>query len=129
MGVTYGEHRASCPVRCWTAWQEASLAVGADPGGPAFLPVDQWGRLGTARLSPDGVWRVLARCARYAGLTGRRITGHSARRGLVTTGRKNGKRSEKLRGQGGWSKNSPVFWEYVDEGERFEDAPTDGIGL
>ncbi|MEJ8640126.1 hypothetical protein [Streptomyces sp. MS2.AVA.5] len=97
--------------------------------GPAFLSVDQCGHLGTARLSPDGVGRALKRCAQYAGLTGRRITGHSARRGLVATGRKKGKRVEKLRRQGGWSPNSPVFWEYVDEGEIFEDAATEGIGL
>lgn len=127
--VTYGENRASCPVRCWLAWKEAKLAAGAAPDGPAFLPVDQWGHLGSARLSPDGVGRALARCAKYAGLTGRRITGHSARRGLVTTGIKKGKRIDKLRRQGGWSANSPVFWEYVDEGAMFEDAPTEGIGF
>ncbi|MEU5524778.1 hypothetical protein ABZ759_30000 [Streptomyces sp. NPDC047860] len=49
--------------------------------------------------------------------------------GLVITGRKNGMRVEKLRTQGGWSANSPVFWEYIDEGEMCEDAATDGIGL
>ncbi|AOT57448.1 hypothetical protein A4G23_00235 [Streptomyces rubrolavendulae] len=87
------------------------------------------GHQGTARLSPDGVGRALARCAKCAGLTGRRITGHSARRGLVTTGRKKGKRVEKLRRQGGWSPKSQVFREYVDEGEAFEDAATEGIGL
>ncbi|WP_159045205.1 hypothetical protein [Streptomyces avermitilis] len=127
--VTYGENRATCPVRCWRAWQEAKLAAGADPEGPALLSVDQWGHLGNTRLSPDGVGRALARCAKYAGLTGRRITGHSARRGSVTTGIKKGKRVDKLRRQGGWSANSPVFWEYVDEGTMFEDAPTEGIGF
>ncbi|MFK0121622.1 hypothetical protein [Streptomyces sp. NPDC090994] len=127
--VTYGEDIDTCPVRCWRAYKAAKLAAGATPGGPAFLPVDQWGNQGTRRLSPDGVGRALARCAKYAGLIGRRITGHSARRGLVTTGRKKGKRVEKLRRQGGWSPNSPVFWEYVDEGEAFEDAATEGIGL
>ncbi|MGN9763060.1 hypothetical protein [Streptomyces sp. SD31] len=127
--VTYGENADTCPVRCWLAWQTAKLAAGAKPGGPAFLPVDQWGYLGSARLSPDGVGRAMARAAKYAGLTGRRITGHSGRRGLVTTGRKSGRRVEKLRKQGGWSANSPVFWEYVDEGEMFEDAATEGIGL
>lgn len=127
--VTYGQNADTCPVRCWLAWQAAKLAAGATPAGPAFLPVDQWGNLGTTRLSPDGVGRAMSRAAKYAGLTGRRITGHSGRRGLVTTGRKNGKRVEKLRKQGGWSTNSPVFWEYIDEGEMFEDAATDGIGL
>ncbi|MGN4160281.1 hypothetical protein ACRWOO_11450 [Streptomyces sp. NEAU-PBA10] len=127
--VTYGEHRSTCPVRCWQAYRDAKLAAGADPDGPAFLPVDQWGHQGTQRLSPDGVGRALARSAEYAGLTGRRITGHSARRTLVTLGIKNGKRVDKLRKQGGWSANSPVFWEYVDDGSAFEDAPTEGIGL
>ncbi|MFB7576375.1 hypothetical protein [Streptomyces sp. NPDC056165] len=127
--VTYGENPDTCPVRCWQAWQAAKLAAGAPPGGPAFLPVDQWGYLGMNRLSPDGVGRAMSRAAKYAGLTGRRITGHSGRRGLVTTGRKNGRRVEKLRKQGGWSANSPVFWGYVDEGEMFEDAATEGIGL
>ncbi|TJZ97400.1 site-specific integrase [Actinacidiphila oryziradicis] len=127
--VAYGEDPNTCPVRCWRAWQTAKLAAGAIPEGPAFLPVDQWGYLGSTRMSPDGCGRAMTRPARYAGLTGRRITGHSGRRGLVTTGRKKGKRAEKLRAQGGWSANSPVFWEYVDEGEKWEDAATDQIGL
>ncbi|WP_042404438.1 hypothetical protein [Streptacidiphilus carbonis] len=127
--VAYGENADTCAVRCWIAWQEAKLAAGAAPGGPAFLPVSQWGVLGTERLSPDGCGRAMTRSARYAGMTGRRITGHSGRRGLVTTGRRKGKRPEKLRAQGGWSKNSPVFWEYVDEGEKWEDNATEGIGL
>ncbi|MGW9439626.1 hypothetical protein [Streptomyces sp. NPDC055607] len=127
--VTYGENRSTCPVRCWKAYKKAKLDAGAAPGGPAFLPVDQWGHQGVQRLSPDGVGRALARSAKYAGLTGRRITGHSARRTLVTLGIKNGRRVDKLRKQGGWSAKSPVFWEYVDEGGMFEDAPTKGIGL
>ncbi|MEV6147049.1 hypothetical protein [Streptomyces sp. NPDC051992] len=127
--VSYGENIDTCAVRCWIAWQEAKLAAGAVPDGPAYLPVTQWGALGTNRLSPDGCGRAISRSAKYAGMTGRRITGHSGRRGLVTTGRRNGKRPEKLRAQGGWSKNSPVFWEYVDEGEKWEDNATEGIGL
>lgn len=127
--VSYGEHADTCAVRCWIAWREAKLAAGADPDGPAYLPVDQWGNLGETRLSPDGCGRAVARSAKYAGMTGRRITGHSGRRGLVTTGRRNGRRSEKLRTQGGWAKNSPVFWDYVEEGDKWADNATEGIGL
>jgi hypothetical protein len=126
--VAYGQDADTCPVRCWLAWQEAKLAAGAAPSGPAYLPVDQHGHLGARRLSPDGCGKVTTRAAEQAGIEGRR-TGHSGRRGLVTTGRKKGKRAEKLRTQGGWSAKSAVFWEYVDEGERWEDAGTDGIGL
>ncbi|MGA4979294.1 hypothetical protein [Streptomyces cinereoruber] len=127
--VAYGESADTCAVRCWIAWQQAKLTAGAEPDGPAYLPVDQWGNLGTGRLSADGCGRAITRSAKHAGLTGRRITGHSGRRGLVTTGRRKGKRPEKLRSQGGWAKNSPVFWEYVDEGEKWEDNATEGIGL
>ncbi|MEU2856783.1 hypothetical protein [Streptomyces syringium] len=126
--VYYGEHPDTCPVRCWLAWQQAKLAAGADPGGPAYLPVDQWGHLGTQRLSPDGCGRAITRTAQHAGVDAH-LTGHSGRRGLVNTGRKKGKRAEKLRAQGGWSAKSPVFWEYVDNADRTEDAATDGIGL
>ncbi|MFH9733217.1 hypothetical protein [Streptomyces sp. NPDC017260] len=128
VGVAYSENPDTCPVHCWLAWQAAKLAAGAAPGGPA-LPVDQWGNLGATRLSPDGCGRAMSRAAQYAGLTGRRITGHSARRGVVVAGRKRGKRVEKLRAQGGWSKKSLVFWEYADEGERWEGNATDGIDL
>ncbi|MET7534762.1 hypothetical protein [Streptomyces goshikiensis] len=128
VAVAYGEHPDTCPVRCWLAWQQAKLAAGAAPGGPAFLPVDQWGHLGTARLAPDSCGRAMTRAAEQAGLEAR-ITGHSGRRGVVTTGRKKGKRAEKLRAQGGWSAKSAVFWGYVDDGEKWEDAATEGIGL
>ncbi|MEV7616159.1 hypothetical protein [Streptomyces sp. NPDC089799] len=126
--VAYGQHADTCPVRCWLAWQQAKLAAGAAAAGPAFLAVDQWGNLGTGRLSPDGCGRAMTRAAERAGLEAR-ITGHSGRRGVVTTGRKRGKRAEKLRRQGGWSAKSPVFWDYIDEGEKWEDAATEGIGL
>jgi hypothetical protein len=74
--------RTTTPARCWRAWRTAKLAAGAIPEGPAFLSVDQWGYLGSTRMSPDGCERAMTRAARYAGLTGRRITGHSGRRGL-----------------------------------------------
>ncbi|MGW3084203.1 hypothetical protein ACWC9F_27740 [Streptomyces sp. NPDC001110] len=124
VAVAYGENPDTCPVRCWQAWKEAANLT----AGPAFLPVDQKGRLGTQRLGPDGCRLAITRAAQRAGLDVK-LTGHSARRGLVSTGRKRGKRAEKLRKQGGWAANSPVFWEYVDEGERWEDTATEGIGL
>ncbi|MFD0042688.1 hypothetical protein ACFVIZ_34180 [Streptomyces anulatus] len=124
VAVAYGENPDTCPVRCWLAWKEAAGLT----EGPAFLPVDQKGRLGTRRLGSDGCRLAITRAAERAGLDVK-LTGHSARRGLVSTGRKRGKRAEKLRKQGGWAANSPVFWEYVDEGERWEDTATEGIGL
>lgn len=122
--VAFGEHAATCPVRLWLAWREELGRT----DGPAFVPVSEDGKLGTNRLSPDGCRIAITRAAQRAELT-TRLTGHSMRRGLVTTGRKKGKRVEKLRAQTGHAANSPVFWEYIEEGEMWEDAATDGIGL
>ncbi|MFD3553412.1 hypothetical protein ACFWWA_15005 [Streptomyces goshikiensis] len=43
--------------------------------------------------------------------------------------RRASERAEKLRAQGGWSAKSAVFWDYVDEGEKWGDAATEGICL
>lgn len=122
--VAFGEHAATCPVRLWLSWKE----VLGRTTGPAFVPVNEAGRLGERRLSPDGCRIAITRAAQRAELD-TRLVGHSMRRGLVTTGRKKGKKVEKLRAQTGHATNSPVFWEYVEEGEMWEDAATDGIGL
>jgi integrase len=122
--VAYGQHPETCPVRAWLAWKEAA----ALEAGPAFRPVDEVGRIGERRLSPDSCRKVITRAAERAGIDAK-LTGHSMRAGLVTTGRKAGKRVEKLRAQTGHAANSPVFWEYVRAGELWEDAATDGIGL
>ena len=122
--VAFGEHAATCPVRLWLAWRE----VLGRTTGPAFVPVSEVGKLGTHRLSPDGCRIAITRAGQRAELE-TRLVGHSMRRGLVTTGRKKGKRVEKLRAQTGHAANSPVFWEYVEEGEMWEDAATEGIGL
>lgn len=122
--VAFGEHAATCPVRLWITWREA---LGRTTG-PAFVPVDEVGRLGERRLSPDGCRIAITRAAQRAGLE-TRLTGHSMRAGLVTTARKKGKRVEKIRAQTGHAMNSPVFWEYVRDGELWEDAATEGLGL
>lgn len=124
VAVAFGEHASTCPVRLWLAWREQ---LGRTTG-PAFVPVSEVGILGTNRLSPDGCRIAITRAAQRAGLENR-LTGHSMRAGLVTTARKKGKRVEKIRAQTGHAINSPVFWEYVREGELWEDAATEGIGL
>ncbi|MFD5920418.1 tyrosine-type recombinase/integrase [Kitasatospora sp. NPDC058201] len=122
--VAYGRHEETCPVRAWLAWR---AAAGLD-GGPAFRPVDQWGRLGTGRLSPDGCRIVITRTAERAGLE-TRLTGHSQRAGLITAGIRAGKQPDKVRAQSGHADGSPVFEGYVRDARAREDAATDGIGL
>lgn len=122
--VAYGENPETCPVRCWLAWKNTAGLT----DGPAFRPVDQKGRVGAARLSPDGCRLAITRAAKRAGLKAT-LTGHSMRSGLVTTARQRGKRAEKIRQQTGHAENSPVFWGYVRDAELWDDPATEGIGL
>ncbi|MFE7705011.1 hypothetical protein ACFU6I_04215 [Streptomyces sp. NPDC057486] len=58
-----------------------------------------------------------------------RLTGHSMRAGFITTSRKAGKRGEKIRAQSGHAENSPVFWGYIREADKWTDAASEDIGL
>ncbi|MDA5281053.1 hypothetical protein [Streptomyces sp. Isolate_45] len=126
--IAWGSHPDSCPVLNWLAWKGAAEAAGLGAVGPAFRGVDQWGHLGTRRLSPDGCRLVITRSAERAGLDVR-LTGHSMRSGFITTGSKKGKRPDQLRRQSGHSASSAVFWEYVRRGARWEETASQGIGL
>lgn len=122
--IAYGEHPDSCPVLNWLAWRGAA---GID-GGPAYRSVDQWGNLGTGRLSADGCRLAITRAGAHAGIQ-TKLTGHSMRAGFLTTGSKAGKRADQLRQQSGHSATSAVFWEYIRKGARWEETASKGIGL
>lgn len=51
------------------------------------------------------------------------------RAGFITTSRKAGKREEKIREQSGHTDESPVFWRYIRDADRWTDAASEGIGL
>ncbi|MGQ4513717.1 integrase [Streptomyces sp. DW26H14] len=122
--VAYGKHPDTCPVRAWSTWKAASGIT----HGPAFLPIDAWGNLGTRALSAEAVREVIARNAERAGVSVR-LTGHSMRAGFITTSRAAGKREEKIRAQSGHAANSPVFWGYIREADKWTDAASEDIGL
>lgn len=122
--VAYGKHPDTCPVRAWLTWRAAAGIT----AGPAFLPITVHGAMGTDPLSADACREVIARSAERAGIAVR-LTGHSMRAGFITTSRKAGKREEKIRAQSGHAANSPVFWGYIQEADRWADAASEDIGL
>lgn len=77
----YGE-RDTCPVRALEAWlRRAGIQY-----GPVFRKVSAAGRL-EARLTADGVWKILRRRAALAGLTvhaSERLSPHGLRAGFIT---------------------------------------------
>lgn len=122
--VAYGRNPDTCPVRAWLAWKAAVALT----SGAAFRPITVHGHLGADGLSPSGCREIIARSAERAGLSVR-LTGHSMRAGFITTSRAAGKREEKIRAQSGHAANSPVFWGYIQEADRWADAASDDIGL
>jgi integrase len=122
--VSYGRNVDTCPVRAWLTWR----ATAGITSGPAFLPINVWGHLGDHALSPEAVREIIARNAERAGVAVR-LTGHSMRAGFITTSRKAGKREEKIRAQSGHAENSPAFWGYIREADKWSDAASEDIGL
>ncbi|WP_330172928.1 hypothetical protein OG875_04615 [Streptomyces sp. NBC_01498] len=122
--VAYGKNVDTCPVRAWLTWRAASGIT----HGPAFLPIDVWGHMGDRALSAEACREIIARNAERAGVTVR-LTGHSMRAGFITTSRKAGKREEKIRAQSGHAENSPAFWGYIREADKWTDAASEDIGL
>ena len=51
------------------------------------------------------------------------------RAGFITTSRRAGKREEKIRAQSGHADNSPAFWGYIREADKWTDAASEDIGL
>lgn len=122
--VHHGKHPDTCPVRAWLTWQRA---VGIT-SGPAFLPITVHGHVGDESMSPAACRDIISRGAERAGVAVR-LTGHSMRAGFITTSRVAGKREEKIRAQSGHAENSPAFWGYIREADKWADAAGEDIGL
>lgn len=120
--VDYADDPELCAVRAWLAWKEAA---GIEQG-PAFLPVDQWGHLGTARMSASAVRLAITRTAARAGVEVK-LTGHSMRSGFITASTKAGKRPDLTRKQSGHAEGSPVFETYIRKIQRWEETAGKGI--
>ena len=106
-GLPYGSHPATCPVRAWRAWIDAS---GID-AGPAFRAVDRHGRMRSTRLSDRAVADMIKRRAAAAGLDGL-FAGHSLRSGFATEGYAQGAPELAIMRHGRW-KSASVMRGYV----------------
>jgi site-specific recombinase XerD len=120
--VVYGKNPDTCPVRAWLTWKAASgITTGA-----AFRAIDVWGNIADRHLTAEAVREIIARNAERAGVAVR-LTGHSMRAGFITTSRRAGKREEKIREQSGHAENSPAFWGYIREADKWTDAASEDI--
>jgi len=80
VGVPYGSHPGTCPVRAARRWIERAVLE----EGPLFRPVNRHGRVASARLSGGAVAEVVKRSVQAIGLDAKQFGGHSLRAGLAT---------------------------------------------
>jgi len=80
VGIPYGSHRETCPVRSLRYWLEVSEIS----DGPIFRPIDRGGSVGVSQLSDRSVALIIQRAARRVNLDPTLFSGHSLRAGLAT---------------------------------------------
>ena len=73
VGIPFGSHRETCPVRSLQDWIEASNVE----SGALFRSVNRHGTLQSGRLCDKTVALVVKRCAKAAGLDATNFSGHS----------------------------------------------------
>jgi integrase len=153
LGVPYGNHPGTCPVRAVRAYRARLIEADHTPVGPVFLRVDRHGRIAhpitrhgkeigdrLGRLTGRAVGDIVARAAKRAGLSEPptemlpdlppRWSGHSLRRGFATAAKQAGADLLETGRHGGWRDGSAALASYFEQAGTWDDAnPLYGIGL
>ena len=124
VGIPWGSHVDSCPVRALRAWREVAGA-GA---GPLFRAVDRHDHVAAARLTPQSVALVVKRACRRAGMDPRTYAGHSLRAGLATSAAQGGAPERAIMRQTG-HRSAEVLRRYIRAGTLFEENAAAFTGL
>jgi len=124
LGLPYGSHPATCPVRALADWR----AAGAIAAGPLFRRIDRHGNVGAARLSDRAVALIVQRAAAAAGLDPARYAGHSLRSGLATAAAQAGVGERAIMAQTGHRAVTMVR-RYIRDGSLFRDNAAARVGL
>lgn len=122
-GIPYGSKPATCPVRAWRAWLQASDIT----HGPAFRSVSRHGHLSTTRLSDGAVARMVKRRAQQAGVDGD-FAGHSLRSGFATEAYAQGTPEMAIMRHGRW-RSTTVMRGYVEQGGVWNDNAAQRLRL
>ena len=126
VGIPYGSHRETCPVRAWQAWKAVMDADGITTGF-AFRALDRHGDIKT-RLSDKAVALIVKRYAAATGLDPAQYAGHSLRSGFATTAGRAHVSERMIMKQTG-HKSTAMVRKYIQDGALFEDNAAAEIGL
>lgn len=124
IGIAYGSHYETCPVRSLRAWLDAAGIT----EGPVFRTFTGHGSVRKNPLDGGDVARIVKRRCEEAGLDPEAYAGHSLRAGFATQAAMNGVQERTIAKQTG-HKSMEVLRRYIREGELFRDNASTEVGL
>jgi integrase len=124
IAVAYGSEPGTCPVRALRAWLAAAGLV----GGPLFVGLTPQGGLRTVALGDRMVAHVVKRRCRAVGMDPELVAGHSLRRGFATAAARAKKPDRMIKRHGRW-KSTAMLDRYIEDGTRWDENASVGIGL
>ena len=124
VGIPYGSHPHTCPVRSMAAWREKSELT----EGALFRAINRHGKMQPGRLSDRAVALIVKRAALAAGLDPAKYAGHSLRAGLATSAAQAGVSERSIMAQTG-HKSVMVARRYIRDGSLFRDNAAAQVGL
>jgi site-specific recombinase XerD len=125
IGIPYGSHPKTCPVRAVRNWLECS-AVGS---GSLFRAIGRWGREVTANpICDHQLAKIIKTLARRAGLDPGAFSGHSLRSGLATSAAEGGATERSIMQQTR-HKSLKQVRHYIRRGSLFRDNAAARSGL
>jgi site-specific recombinase XerD len=125
VGIPYGSHPESCPVRALEAWLgRSNIAC-----GPLFPAVGRWGGEVTAKpICDHQLAKIVKRLAARAGLDPQAFSGHSLRSGLATSAAEGGATERSIMDQTRHRSLKQVR-KYIRRGSLFRDNAAARSGL
>lgn len=124
IGIPFGEHEETCPVKAMLAWIEQS---GIERGA-LFRKVNRHGQLEGPRLTDKSVALIVKRALKAAGINPANFSGHSLRAGLATAAAIAGVDERAIQEQTG-HKSLKVLRTYIREGSLFRNNAARKVGL
>jgi len=124
IAIPFGQSERTCPVLALRGWLEAA-AIAA---GPVFVSVDRHGGIGTERLSPVDVARVVKGALAAAGYDPAEYSGHSLRSGFITSAARANVAERHIQNQSG-HRSLPVLRGYIRRGSLSVDNAAAKVGL
>jgi integrase len=124
VGISWGQHPETCPVRALRAWREKTGIV----AGPVFRAVNRHDQMRNGRLTDQSVARIVKRAAERAGLDPAKYAGHSLRAGLAAAAAAGGAPERAIMKQTG-HRSVEMVRRYIRSGSLFHENAAAYLGL